>query len=61
LPTNGGAIERRLPAVFRQHIYTLYKYQAVELINRRNRQIVLDVGGGKDCPFLPFLKTRAAT
>jgi len=51
-----GAIERRLPTVFRQHIYTVYKYKAAELINRRSRQIVLDVGGGKDCPFLPFLK-----
>jgi SAM-dependent methyltransferase len=51
-----GAIERRLPAVFKQHIQTLYKYRAAELINRQSEQIVLDIGGGKDCPFLPFLE-----
>lgn len=51
-----AAIERRLPPAFTRHIQTLYKYKAAELINRRGGQVVLDIGGGKDCPFLPFLE-----
>lgn len=49
------ATENRLPARFKRHIQTLYKYKAAELINRRPGQVVLDIGGGKECPFLPFL------
>ena len=49
------ATEDRLPATFKRHIQTLYKYQVAELLNHRPRQIVLDVGGGKECPFLPYL------
>ena len=49
------ATENHLPAVFKRHIQTLYKYQVAELINHRHAQVVLDVGGGKECPFLPFL------
>lgn len=55
-----AAIESRLPQEFRRHIQTLYKYKAAELLNRRRGQIVLDLGGGKDCPFLPFLETPRA-
>src|SRR6516162_4292040 len=49
------ATENHLPQVFKRHIQTLYKYQVAELINRRPGQVVLDVGGGKECPFLSFL------
>jgi ubiquinone/menaquinone biosynthesis C-methylase UbiE len=44
-----------LPARFKRHIQTLYKYKVAELVNRRPRQIVLDIGGGKECPFLHYL------
>ena len=33
----------------------MYKYEVAELLNRRPGQIVLDVGGGKECPFLAFV------
>jgi SAM-dependent methyltransferase len=49
------ATEDWLPAVFKQHIQTLYKYKAAELINREPGQVVFDIGGGKECPFLPYL------
>jgi|GEM_PF-673352 SAM-dependent methyltransferase len=49
------ALEERLPAGFRHHLHTLYKYQVADLLNRRPHQIVIDVGGGKECPFLPFV------
>jgi len=49
------AIEDRLPARFKRHIQTLYKYKAAELINRRPGQVVLDIGGGKECPFWQYL------
>ena len=49
------ATEDRLPARFKRHIQTLYKHKAAELVNCRTRQIVLDIGGGKECPFLHFL------
>jgi len=49
------ATEDRLPAVFKRHIYTLYKYEVADLINRRPGQVVLDIGGGKECSFLPYV------
>jgi SAM-dependent methyltransferase len=49
------AVEERLPAGFRHHLHTLYKYQVADMINRRSRQVVIDVGGGKECPFLHFV------
>lgn len=49
------ALEARLPRSFRQHLHTLYKFQVAEMVNRRSGQVVLDVGGGKDCPFLPYV------
>lgn len=48
-------VESGLPSTFTRHIQTLYKYQVAELLNRRPGQFVLDVGGGKDCPFLPYV------
>ena len=49
------AVEDRLPADFTRHLHTLYKYEVATLVNRRPGQVVLDIGGGKDCPFLPFV------
>ena len=49
------ATEDLLPTVFKRHIQTLYKYKVAELVNRRPGQVVLDVGGGKECPFLPYI------
>ncbi len=53
-------VEDRLPAGFRHHLHTLYKYEVAALVNRRPGQVVLDIGGGKDCPFLPFVSDPAA-
>src|SRR5262249_11939343 len=49
-----------LPAAFAQHIQTLYKYEVAELLNQQRSQVVLDVGGGKECPFLPYVQDRRA-
>lgn len=50
-----SALEARLPAAFTRHLHTLYKLEVAGLVNRRPRQVVLDIGGGKECPFLPFV------
>jgi hypothetical protein len=55
------ATEDRLSPTFKRHIQTLYKYKAAELINRRPGQVVLDIGEGKECPFLPYLDVPAGT
>jgi hypothetical protein len=31
-----------------------------EVANRRPGQVVLDIGGGKECPFVPYLDDRRA-
>jgi SAM-dependent methyltransferase len=49
------AVEERLPARFKRHLHTIYKYEVAALVNRRWGQVILDIGGGKDCPFLPFV------
>jgi ubiquinone/menaquinone biosynthesis C-methylase UbiE len=49
------AIEARLPALFTRHLHTLYKYEVANFVNCRTGQVVLDIGGGKECPFLPFV------
>src|SRR3974377_1734776 len=49
------ATENRLPAVFKRHIQTVYKYKAAELINPPAGPGVLDMGGGKECAFLRYL------
>ena len=50
-----AAVEARLPYLFKRHPHTLYKYEVAELLNRRPGQVVVDIGGGKDCPFFPYL------
>jgi len=50
------ATEDRFPAAFKRHLHTLYKHKVADLLNGRPGQIVLDIGAGKDCPFLPFTK-----
>jgi ubiquinone/menaquinone biosynthesis C-methylase UbiE len=49
------AVEARLPEAFKQHPHTLYKFRVAGMLNRQPGQVVLDVGGGKDCPFLPYV------
>lgn len=49
------AAEDLLPQSFRRHLHTLYKYEVAERIDRRPHQVVLDIGGGKSCPFVQFL------
>lgn len=55
-----AAVERLLPPPFSRHLHTVYKYEVAELMNRRPGQVVLDIGGGKYCPFLPFVEEPAA-
>jgi SAM-dependent methyltransferase len=50
------AVEKKLSLTFTRHIQTLYKYEVAALLNRQPGQIVIDVGGGKECPFLPYVK-----
>jgi SAM-dependent methyltransferase len=54
------AVEASLPTLFKRHLFTLYKYKVAEYVNRRPGQVVIDVGGGKECPFLPFIKDPGA-
>jgi ubiquinone/menaquinone biosynthesis C-methylase UbiE len=49
------AIETRLPVLFRRHLHTLYKYEVASRLNRRRGQVVVDIGCGRECPFLPFV------
>jgi ubiquinone/menaquinone biosynthesis C-methylase UbiE len=44
-----------LPALFRRHLHTVYKYEVADRINRRPGQVVVDIGCGRECPFLPFV------
>ena len=54
------AIEDWLPDLFKRHIQTLYNRQVAGLLNRRPGQVVLDVGGGKECPFLRYVDAPRA-
>lgn len=49
------AVEDLLPQSFRRHLHTFYKYEVAEWINRRPGLVVLDIGGGKSCPFVQFI------
>lgn len=51
-------IENLLPLQFKKHLFTSYKYLVAQLIDQTNNATVLDIGGGKECPYLPF--TRSA-
>ncbi|HEY1261459.1 MAG TPA: class I SAM-dependent methyltransferase [Stellaceae bacterium] len=55
-----AVVEGWLPASFKRHLHTVYKYEVAALMNSRPGQTVLDIGGGKDCPFLPFVTEPAA-
>ena len=54
------ALERHLPAAFTRHLHTVYKYDVATAVNQRLGQTILDIGGGRECPFLPFVKNPAA-
>lgn len=49
------AIERALPASFTRHLHTSYKYLVAEKLNSSEGLTVVDIGGGKQCPYLPFV------
>lgn len=49
------AVEKLLPSAFTRHIQTAYKYSVAETVNQRTGQVVVDIGGGKECPFLAYL------
>jgi SAM-dependent methyltransferase len=51
-----AAIEKRLPSAFTRHLHTSYKYLVANYLDRQAEQTVLDIGGGKTCPYLPFTK-----
>lgn len=51
-------IEQRLPTDFTRHLHTVYKYRVAELVNAHSGQVVLDIGAGKQCPFLPFIRDK---
>lgn len=53
-------IEHTLPAGFTRHLHTTYKFEVARLIDRRPGQVVVDIGGGKECPFLRFITDREA-
>lgn len=53
-------VESRLPAPFRRHLFTSYKYLVAERIDGSAQGLtVLDIGGGKECPYYEFTKTAA--
>src|SRR5438105_692758 len=49
-------VEGLLPKKFTRHLHTVYRYEVAKLINASSRPVILDVGGGKECPFLPHLE-----
>ena len=48
-------IHDRLPQAFSRHLHTSYKYRVSAILNEPGHLTVLDIGGGKECPYLPFV------
>ena len=49
-------IERCLPASFKAHMSRTYEQRIAEILNRSMSELnVVDVGGGKHCPYLRFV------
>ncbi len=48
-------IERHLPARFAVNLHRSYEAQASKLLNSGKGWLILDIGGGKMCPYLRFL------
>ena len=54
-------IEEKLPASFKRHLFTSYKYLVAEKIDTAAKSLtVLDIGGGKECPYYEFTKTAVS-
>jgi ubiquinone/menaquinone biosynthesis C-methylase UbiE len=51
-------IERTLPNSFSRHLHTSYKHIVARRIDALPGQVIVDVGGGKTCPYLAFSETR---
>ena len=49
-------VEEILPRRFTQHLHTIYRYEVARLINASHNPVILDIGGGKECPFLDHLE-----
>ncbi len=54
------AVEGWLPSAFTRHLHTVYKYDVAAAVNRRPGQTVLDIGAGRECPFLRYVSDPAA-
>ncbi len=53
-------IDSWLPAGFKRHLFTTYKYLVAEHIDAAGAGLtVLDIGGGKECPYYQFTRTAA--
>ena len=60
---NRGAcdlIEKRLPANFKLHLRASHRQEVAELANARPGCVLLDVGAGRECVFLPLILDRMA-
>jgi ubiquinone/menaquinone biosynthesis C-methylase UbiE len=51
-----GAIEKLLPAQFKSHSHAAYRRVVSDYVNRKPDQIIVDVGGGKECPYYKLVK-----
>lgn len=53
-----ASLEKHLPADFKRHLFTSYKRIVADYIDASKTSLtVLDVGGGKECPYFEFTKT----
>jgi SAM-dependent methyltransferase len=51
-------IEKRLPADFNIHHRTLHRDGVAKLVNAHPDCVAIDVGGGRECAFLPLIEDR---
>src|SRR5215470_16273786 len=49
-------IERRLPVHFRRNFRRMYEQAVASCANHAGNRVVIDVGGGKVCPYLHLLR-----
>ncbi len=55
-----GLIEKRLPADFAFHLRTVHRGEVAGLVNARRGSVIVDVGAGRECAFLPLVRDREA-
>lgn len=49
-------IERLLPVRFKSHSHAAYRSAVSDYVNRKPGQMIVDVGGGKECPYFRLIK-----